>query len=133
MHIESVISEGNICFSVGCYNAAAAMYRLALDLATKNLLTDTNVSEPNGHVRRNLGPRIEWLLKVGGLPSDLKALAAAVKDNGNDGAHDGTLVKNDAEDVKDFCIELVRRLFTEPERIRLAEARRESRKETPAS
>lgn len=128
LEIAKVISEGNLCLSVGCFNASAAMYRLALDLSTKRLIPALTENEPSAHVRKNLAPRVEWLLINNIIPGDLKSLATAVRENGNDGAHDGTLSKSDAEDVKDFCIELVRRLYTEPERIRLAEERRAIRK-----
>lgn len=36
--INDAFIEGAKCLSVGCYNAAATMYRLCLDIATKELL-----------------------------------------------------------------------------------------------
>ena len=34
--ILNAFGEGAACLSIGCYNAAAAMFRLCLDLATRN-------------------------------------------------------------------------------------------------
>ncbi len=62
------------------------------------------------------------------LPEVLKDLSSAIKEDGNDGAHQGTLKKVDAEDVMDFTVALLERLYTEPERLRLAKERRENRR-----
>jgi hypothetical protein len=51
-----------------------------------------------------------------------------VREDGNDGAHDGTLGKEDAEDLLDFTTALLERIYTEPERLRLAQERREKRR-----
>jgi hypothetical protein len=51
------------------------------------------------------------------------------KEDGNDGAHAGTLTKEDAEDLLDFATALFERMYTEPERLRLARERREKRRE----
>ena len=124
--IQNVVEEANSCLASQCFNAAGAMYRLALDIATKELLSEGG--EPSARVRRSLGLRIQWLLDQGVLPRDLQKLAECLQQDGNDGAHDGTLSKEDVEDLQDFCFELLRRLYTEPERLRLAEERREARR-----
>jgi hypothetical protein len=67
------------------------------------------------------------------LPEDLAALLDNLREDGNDGAHDGTLTKDDAEDALDFTQILLQRLYTNPERLRLAEARRIARREPPAT
>jgi hypothetical protein len=51
-----------------------------------------------------------------------------IKEDGNDGAHEGTLKKEDAEDILDFTVALLSRLYTEPERLRLAKLRRDKRR-----
>lgn len=104
------------------------MFRLSLDLATKGMLASAPEGEPNAKTRRELGLRLEYLFEKGKLPSDLKDLSACVKDNGNDGAHDGNLSAEDAEDLLDFTFELLARIFTEPARIRLATERRSARR-----
>ena len=125
--INSIILEGNQCLANECWNASGAMYRLALDLATKALLPDGN--DPNTKTRRSLGLRLEWLFNNGRLPEELRELADCVKEDGNDGAHDGSLTRIEAEDLHDFSFSLLRRLYTEPERLRIAAKRREDRRQ----
>lgn len=125
-NIEQVVREANKCLSAQCWNASGAMYRLALDLATKGLLPLEG--DPTNKVRRNLGLRLPWLFKNRTLPADLETLAECLQQDGNDGAHDGSLGKEDAEDLHDFCYELLRRLYTEPARIQIAKDRRLARR-----
>jgi Domain of unknown function (DUF4145) len=62
------------------------------------------------------------------LPPELRDLAACVREDGNDGAHQGTLTKADAEDLLDFTTELLERIYTEPRRLKIAQARRDARR-----
>lgn len=133
-NIDRAFKEGTRCLAIGCHNAAAAMFRLCLDLATKAMLpADGTEGGPNGHQRRNLAPRLEWLFDQKRLPDDLQGLSVAVKDYGNDGAHDGTLDDNEAEDLYDFAYALLHRLYTEPQRIAQAQARRDQRRAAATS
>lgn len=125
--IESVFNEGATCLAVGCYNAAAAMFRLCLDLATKSKLLKY-AEKPNASIQRSLGQRLDWLFDKEGLPKSLRELSTCIKDYGNDGAHEGTLSKEDAEDIFDFTYHLLERLYTEPAKLEQANRRRESRK-----
>ena len=85
MHYKKlVVEEANSCLASQCFNAAGAMYRLALDLATKDLLPDEG--EPNAKTRRSLGLRVPWLFDNGKIPADLKSLAECLQQDGNDGA-----------------------------------------------
>ena len=59
-------------------------------------------------------------------------LATCIREDGNDGAHAGTLTKADADDLVDFTIALLERLITEPKKLELAKERRETRR-TPKS
>lgn len=127
-NISLVFEEGCACLAIGSFNAAAAMFRTALDLATKSLLPEG--TEPASKIRRNLGLRLEWMFQNGLLAGDLQDLAECVKDDGNDGAHDGTLTQVDAEDLYDFSFELLRKVFTERARLDLAKARRAARRNT---
>lgn len=131
--IEAAFVEGTKCLAIGCYNASAAMFRLGLDLCTKEMLPPADEPEPNRHTRRNLAPRLEWLFDNGRLPADLRDLSAAVKDNGNDGAHDGNLSEEDAEDIYDFAYALLERIYTEPARLRARAARAAARRNRPAA
>lgn len=127
--VEASFKEGAACLAIGCYNASGSMFRLAIDLATKGLLPegDGSTGGPNRQQRKQLNERLGYLFDNNLLPGDLRELALCVKDDGNDGAHDGTLKKADAEDLLDFAIELFKRMFTEPERLRLAKLRRVER------
>ena len=82
----------------------------------------------NSKVRRNLGLRLPWLFDRNLLPEALRELSSCIKEDGNDGAHEGSLQKEDAEDLLDFTTALLERLYTEPERLRLAKERREARR-----
>jgi hypothetical protein len=129
--IENAFTEGAACLSIECYNAAATMFRLCVDLATKPLLPavdSADQNKPNGRQRRDLGLRLPWLFENGLLPSDLRELAHCIKEEGNDGAHAGTLTKEDVEDLLDFTVQLLERLITVPKNLELAEKRRQDRR-----
>lgn len=115
--------------SIGCYNAAGTMFRLCIDLATRAKLPEGDVEGLNAKTRRDLGLRLPWLLDKGLLPQDLRELSTCIKEDGNDGAHQGTLGEDDAEDILDFSYELLERLYTEPKRIEIAKERRLARRE----
>lgn len=126
--IEAAFREGATCMAVSCYNAAATMFRLCLDFATRSMLPADNVDGLNSKIRFSLGLRLQWLFDTDRLPSALQELASCVKDDGNDGAHEGTLGQADAEDLHDFTVALLERLYTEPARLAEAKARREARR-----
>ena len=75
---------------------------------------------------------MRWLFGSGRLPQALQDLSHAVKEDGNDGAHAGILTAQDAEDLLDFTVALLERLYTEPKRLELAVARRAARRGTAA-
>ena len=52
-----------------------------------------------------------------------------MREDGNDGAHQGTLTKEDAEDLLDFTFLLLERIYTELQRLKEAKTRREKRRE----
>jgi hypothetical protein len=126
--IAKVFEEATRCVAVECWNAAGAMFRLCVDMATEPLVPKENIAGLTAHTRKNLGPRLEWLLENGKLPAELSGLSECIREDGNDAAHRGALGKEDAEDVLDFTIALLERMFTEPERLKLAEARRQERR-----
>ena len=92
------------------------------------MLPEQETEGLNKATRRILGLRFLWLFENGMLPEDLRELSTCIREDGNDGAHAGTLKKEDAEDLLDFTRALLERLFTEPEKLRLAQARREARR-----
>lgn len=127
-HIEAAFREGATCMAVDCHNASASMYRLCVDLATWDRLPDNGVEGLNAVIRRSLGLRLKWLFDTGRLPEGLRELSEAIKEDGNDGAHEGNLSEHDAADIEDFTIALLERLYTEPARLKLAKDRRDGRR-----
>ena len=133
--IKNAFNEGAACLSIDCFNAAASMFRLCVDLVTRPLLpdpTDGTKAQPNGKQRRDLGLRLAWMFDNKILPLELRELATCIREDGNDGAHAGTLTKADADDLVDFTIALLERIITEPKKLELAEERRVARR-TPKS
>ena len=129
--VKNAFNEAAACLSIECYNAAATMFRLCVDLVTRPLLPDPEDStktQPNSKQRRDLGLRLPWLFENKILPSELRDLAGCIKEDGNDGAHAGTLTKADADDLVDFTVALLERLVTEPKRLELAKERRDARR-----
>jgi len=100
--ITSAFKEGAVCMATNCYNAAATMFRLCIDLATRELLPAEGNDGLTPAIRHNLGQRLPWLFNHQKLPSGLKELSICIKEDGNDGAHAGTLKKEDAQDIEDF-------------------------------
>jgi Domain of unknown function (DUF4145) len=128
--IEAAFREGATCVAVKCWNASGTMFRMSVDLATRPLLPSDEIQGLNSKTRRDLGLRLPWLFDNGILPTDLRELSSCIREDGNDGAHAGTLSEADASDLLDFTHALLHRLFTEPERLRLAKERREKRRES---
>jgi len=130
--IERIFQEGAVCMATHCYNAAVTMFRLCLDLTTKPLLQEAT-EELNPNTKRNLGVRLSCLFDEKKLPEDLRDLSTCIKDDGNEGAHEGTLSKTDAENTFDFTFSLLERLYTEPKKLEIAKQRRESRRKATKS
>ena len=130
-NIEKIFKEGTACLSIECWNAAGAMFRLCLDLMTKDMISKEDPKSLTKNVKNKLAPRIDWLFANKKLPEDLEDIAGYIRKDGNDGAHDGTLTKDDAEDLFDFTSILLERTYTEPEKIKYIENRRARRKANP--
>ncbi|XVO86106.1 DUF4145 domain-containing protein [Pseudomonas palleroniana] len=126
-NIAAAFREGAACMAIGCYNAGATMFRLCLDLATRAMLPEADEAGLNNKIRRSLGLRLAWLFDKKILPEALLDLSSCVKDDGNDGAHEGILTEQDAEDLSEFAFIMLERIYTEPKRIEIARLRREER------
>lgn len=132
--IEAIFREGATCLAVGCFNAAGTMFRLCVDLVTYAKLPVDGFNGMPADIRKwLLGQRLNWLFDKGILPADLRELSNCIKDDGNDGAHGGTLKEADATDLCDFTVELLERLYTEPKKLELAKERRDKRHASPAN
>lgn len=129
--IKSAFQEGAACHAIGAHNAAVCMFRKCLDLATLPMLPDTTVAtfpQPTQYQRHNLKPRLEWLFAQGKIRDTLHDLAHCIREDGNEGAHAGSVEKDEAEEILEFTERLLTELFTEPERIKLAKERQANRK-----
>lgn len=126
--VERAFSEGAKAYSAGCWNAAACMFRASIDIATKDLLPKEDVDDLDDLIRRYLARRLKWLFRSGRLPRDLEGLASCVKEDGDEAVHSTTLDKNDAVDLLEFTTALLERMYTEPQRVKLAEQRRRERR-----
>ena len=60
--------------------------------------------------------------------SELRELGAAVRLDGNDAAHDGTLDEEAVEDLQELAARFLTQLYTEPARLRAAKERRKKRR-----
>ena len=123
-HVAAAFEEGAKCLAIGCFNAAASMFRLVVDMATEELLPDAEPAKGT----RMLRPRLNWLFENERLPKGLKDLAAVVAVDGNDGAHRGTVDEETAEDLVNFTERLLTQMYTEPEKIEIAKKRSAERK-----
>jgi Domain of unknown function (DUF4145) len=126
--VANAFNQGATSIAVECWDAAAAMFRKSIDLATRPMLPQTDVNGLNSKIRRDLGLRLPWLFDQGTLPKDLRELSTCVREDGNDGAHTGALTKEDAVDLLDFTTALLERIYTEPERLKIATTRRQERR-----
>ena len=122
--VRTAFEEATRAFAIGCWNAAGCMFRVSIDLATKEIH-----SKKGGPDRLPLSRRLSWLFDNGHIPSDLRDLATCINDDGNDAAHIAGLNKEDAEDLLDFSRELLRRIYTEPARVKMANERRKRRRD----
>lgn len=127
-NIRAAFDEGAKCLAVGCFNAAGTMFRLCVDMTTRDKLPAADAAGLNAKTRRDLGLRLPWLFEAKLLPEDLRELSHCIKEDGNDGAHQGTLHEHDALDLLDFTVELLERVYTQPEKLRLAAERRAQRR-----
>ncbi len=126
--IGKAFREGTDCLSIRCWNAACAMFRACLDLATKDMLPEDNVEGLTAEHRGKLAPRIKWLHAAGVLPDDLKDLAECIKDDGNEGVHEVILTKEDAMEVFNFTVMLLEYVYTAPAMRKDAKKKRDVRK-----
>ena len=130
-NIKLAFKEGESCFAVGCFNATCTMFRLCVDLAAREKLeklSKDGKAEISQNVKTGtLGAKLKWLFDNGKIPEGLRELSMCIKDYGNDGAHEGVLRKEDAEDLLDFTQQLLEHLYTAPKKVKLAKERRDAR------
>ncbi|MBP7434433.1 DUF4145 domain-containing protein [bacterium] len=125
---RKIFLEGSCSFSVGCYNASAAMFRLCLDILSKKKLKKYDESILSNNVKQKLSYRLNWLFEQKVLPADLKDMSECIREDGNDGAHTGNIKKEEAEDLMDFTRILLEKVYTEPRKVEIAKERRDERR-----
>ncbi len=125
--LENIFKEAAKCLALNCFNAARAMFRLCLDITTKHLLEQHQNLNPTNNDKSSIHTRLTWIFKNKIIADDLEKLSRCIKNDGNDAAHDGTLGKEESYDLLDFTYVLLERVYTQPEKVRLAEVRRQER------
>ena len=61
-NVADAFNQGATCVAVECWDAAAAMFRKSIDLATAPMLPAEDAPGLNARTRRDLGLRLPWLL-----------------------------------------------------------------------
>ncbi|MDA4962650.1 DUF4145 domain-containing protein [Acinetobacter baumannii] len=128
--LEKIFNEASKCLAIGCFNASAAMFRLCLDIITKHIVKENESLQPTRDDKKSIHNRLTWIFNNKILNAGLEELSRCIKDDGNDGAHDGNIGKEEADDLFDFTYELLEQVYTQPERIRLATTRRLERRKS---
>lgn len=99
----------------GNADAAAAMFRKAMDVATREI--DQSLA------RKNLAPRIDALASAGKLTSDLQEWAHLIRLDGNQGAHDDDeLSEEEISQLQEFTRLFLTYTFTLPSQIKAKKA-----------
>lgn len=125
--IQMVFDEATTCLAAKCFNAAAAMFRLCLDKTTQDILVKYNHLKPTKENNKTIHKRLTWIFENQILNQNLEELSRCIKDDGNDGAHDGNIGQIEAHDLLDFTYELLEQVYTQPERVKIANLRRQER------
>lgn len=121
--IANLFQEAGVCRQIQRFEAAGAMYRKTLDVATKYIYQhDSKLvgKEPAQALR----VRIKSLGEMGVLEADIVELADVAALDGNDAAHDiDPYTAEEAEALEDLTIDLLDRLFVRPARLAAVKAK----------
>ncbi|MDA5631099.1 MULTISPECIES: DUF4145 domain-containing protein [Agrobacterium] len=121
--IASLFREANECRQMTWYEAAGAMYRKTLDVASKHIYThDERLAKKQP--AQALRPRIKALGEMGILEKDIVELADVAALDGNDATHEvDPYTKDEAEALEDLTLDLLDRLFVRPAKIAAVKAK----------
>lgn len=115
--IAGLFREANECRQMTWYEAAGAMYRKTVDVATKHIYGhDPRLAErkPADALR----VRIKSLGEMRILEADIVELADVAALDGNDATHDvDPYTADEAEALEDLTLDLLDRLFVRPARL----------------
>lgn len=121
--IADLFREANECRQMTWYEAAGAMYRKTVDVATKHIYsTDERLAgkEPANALRS----RIKALGEMKILEMDIVELADVAAIDGNDATHDvDPYTADEAEALEDLTMDLLDRLFVRPARLAAVKAK----------
>lgn len=102
--------QGENAFQRGDWNAAVAMYRSALDIATKGM---------EGVPEGLFFPRLKWLHEQHRITPDMRAWADHVRVEGNEALHDpDDFTEDDAKPLRLFTEMFLRYVFELPGEVR---------------
>jgi hypothetical protein len=103
--------EGEDAFNRGNWNSAVAMYRSALDIATKSM------KDIPGN--KNFYERLQWLHKENRITADIRSWADHVRVEGNNALHDPEdFEEDDARPLRLFTEMFLRYVFELPGEVR---------------
>lgn len=121
--IAGLFREANECRQMTWYEAAGAMYRKTLDVATKHIYShDHRLAEKQP--AQALRVRIKSLGEMNILGEDIVELADVAALDGNDATHDvDPYSKDEAEALEDLTLDLLDRLFVRPAKIAAVKAK----------
>ncbi|WP_318761819.1 DUF4145 domain-containing protein [Aminobacter niigataensis] len=121
--IANLFREANECRQMTWYEAAGAMYRKTLDVATKHIYShDARLAERDP--ANALRSRIKALGELKILEPDIVELADVAALDGNDATHDvDPYTAEEAEALEDLTQDLLDRLFVRPARLAAVKAK----------
>ncbi|GGA47277.1 DUF4145 domain-containing protein [Pelagibacterium lentulum] len=121
--IADLFREANECRQMMWYEAAGAMYRKTLDVATKHIYSHDDRLEGKQPAQA-LRVRIKSLGEMKILEPDIVELADVAALDGNDATHDvDPYTADEAEALEDLTQDLLDRLFVRPARLAAVKAK----------
>jgi len=131
--IAGLFREANECRQMTWYEAAGAMYRKTLDVATKHIYSHDPRLEGKEPAQA-LRVRVKSLGEMKILDGDIVELADVAALDGNDATHDvDPYTKDEAEALEDLTLDLLDRLFVRPAKIAAVKAKQIAAGVRPAS
>ena len=121
--VAKLYREAARCRRLQLYEAAGAIFRKVIDVATKYIYAhDARLAERNP--AEALRPRIKALGQLKILEDDIVELADVVALDGNDAAHDiDPYTADEAEALEELTVDLLERLFVKPAKIAAVRAK----------
>lgn len=112
--IRNALLEASANLDDQRWSSAAVQARRAVEM----------LSSDKSAAGRNLQQRLEWLRDQGHISKDVYEWSDAVRDVGNEGAHDEKVDRHDAEDAVDFAVSLCEIIYVMPARLKRHQMRR---------